>query len=108
MMATWIVKRSSLLVSVSVVGEDLEEVVEHLEGLLLVIDVEAEVELEPEQIQVGRDLVAKSALREICENRRWFLELRFLGQILQTILILKIIIVFTIKILYVFLFTFML
>jgi len=38
------------LVSVGVVGEDLEEVVEHLEGLLLVIDVEAEVELEPEQI----------------------------------------------------------
>jgi len=52
------------------VGVDLEEVVEHLEGLLLVVDVEAEVEFEPEKIQEGRDLVAKSALRKIGENRR--------------------------------------
>ena len=51
-------------------GVDLEEVVKHLEGLLLVVDVEAEVEFKPEKIKKGRDFVAKSALRKIGENRR--------------------------------------
>ena len=69
-------------------GVDLEEVVKHLEGLLLVVDVEAEVEFKPEKIKKGRDFVAKSALRKIGENRRWFLELscgtNFTNPILMT------------------------